>query len=197
MYVSTPHKKCQENRKNVIHYTTSRQNHPPTPSPTQHGVASTFSPRDNHLSSKSRFGWSTTSREWKACTRLNCTFLWVICIFTCRRNRPDDSLSLWINRSAKYARVCQNLGLNRTRRDSLLHRVKLEELIVDYERRMELWEIFLPKQTGWGGNRSLCFPFSLEMFCSSDICMFQCPLSINEYAVMVLSYAACRGEYIY
>lgn len=50
---------------------------------------------------------------------------------------------------------------------------------------------------GLGGNRSLRFPFSLEMFRSSDICMFQCPLSINEYAVMVLSYAACRGEYIF
>lgn len=46
-------------------------------------------------------------------------------------------------------------------------------------------------------KKALRFHFILKMFRSPDICMFQCPLFKNEYAVMVLSYAACRGKYIY
>lgn len=88
--------------------------------------------------------------------------------------------------SAKYARACESPGHGRNCRYSLLHRVRLEGLtdIVDFswdiQSKDEPYEIFLPKERA--EKKALRFCFILKMFSSSDICMFHCPLFINEYA---------------
>lgn len=187
----------------VIHQISSSQTHLQTPWSTWLDFNKHWT---NHLSALKAFwlGWSTgatTFREWNACTGLSCTFLWVICIFTCCWNWPDFSdysLNLWIEMSAKYARACQNWTWEEPQ---VLFASPSEARGTHWHCWLFLWytveggtaqNIFAEGQ----GGKKRRFPFILKMFCSSDICMFQCPLFINEYAVMVLSYDACRGEYI-
>lgn len=140
----------------VIHDITPSHNHPQMPWSAWQDFTMLWNKRQSALKAF-WLGWctgATTFREWDMCTGLSCTSLWVICIFTCWWNRPhfsDYSLHLWIEMSAKYARACQNPGLGRFCRYSLLHRLRLEGLSdfvdssCDIQLKDDAREIFLPK----------------------------------------------------